>query len=270
MTERHVVEDLVAYINGNLDEASARTVEGHLASCDQCRRECEALTTLWDKLGSVPGKLPGTSLEKGFLDMLDTYEQGLKHPGRTPVRMRGESFLDRLRSGHPAFQIGLAVCLLAIGILCGYGLAGSSRNSQELAQLREEVHGLSNLLTVSLLHQESASERLKGVSWSSRLEGTDPTIIATLVYTMKHDRNVNVRLAALDALAKDISSPDVRHEIIHALPGEASPLMQVALVDLLVQINDRESRDVLQQAMNKPNLHPDVLKRIKQGIQQIL
>ena len=87
---------------------------------------------------------------------------------------------------------------------------------------------------------------------------------------MKHDRNVNVRLAALDALARDISSPDVRQEIIVALPEQTSPLMQVALVDLLVQINDRESRDVLRQAVNKPNLHPDVLKRIKQGIQQIL
>ena len=270
MSDPHVIEDLLAFVSGNMDEASVRTVKDHLASCSQCRRECDALTTLWDKLGRLPGELPDASLEKGFQDMLDTYEQGLKHPGRTPIRMRGESLLDRFLSGHPAFQIGLAVCLLAIGLLSGYGLAGSSRNSQELAQLREEVHGLSNLLTVSLLHQESASERLKGVSWSSRLEGTDPAISAALVYTMKHDRNVNVRLAALDALAKDISSPDVRREIIHALPEQASPLMQVALVDLLVQINDGESRDVLQQAMNKPNLHPDVLKRIKQGIQQIL
>ena len=270
MNDPHVIEDLVAYMSGNLDEASARKVNDHLASCDRCMRERDALKTIWDKLGAVPGEFPDASLEKGFHSMLDTYELGLKSPGRTPVRIRGESLLDRFRSGHPAFQIGLAVCLLAVGILCGYGLAGSSRRSQELAQLREEVHGLSNLLTVSLLHQESASERLKGVSWSSRLEATDPAISAALVYTMKHDRNVNVRLAALDALARDISSPDVRHEIIHALPGQASPLMQVALVDLLVQINDRESRDVLQQAMNKPNLHPDVLKRIKQGIQQIL
>jgi hypothetical protein len=194
----------------------------------------------------------------------------LKHPERTPVRLRGESLLDRFRSGRPAFQIGLAVCLLAIGVLCGYGLAGSSRNSQEMAQLREEVHGISNLLTVSLLHQESASERLKGVSWSSRLEGRDPAITSALVYTMKHDRNVNVRLAALDALSRDIGSPDVRREILYALPEQPSPVMQVALVDLLVQINDRESRDVLQQALTTPDLHPDVRKRITQGIQQIL
>ena len=46
--------------------------------------------------------------------------------------------------------------------------------------------------------------------------------------------------------------------------------MQIALVDVLVQINDKDSRNVLQQALNKPDLHPAVRKRIMQGIQQIL
>jgi hypothetical protein len=270
MTERHVVEDLLALVNGNLDEASSRIVKEHLASCGQCRREFDALTTLWDELGRLPGELPGASLEKGFQEMLKAYEQGVRHSVNTQERTRGRTLLDRFRSGHPAFQIGFAACTLVVGIVCGYGLAGSSRNTQELAQLREEVHGLGNLLTVSLLHQESASERLKGVSWSYRLQERDPDIGTALLNTMKHDRNVNVRLAALDALSRDIGTPSVRHEIIHALPDQASPLMQVALVDLLVQINDRESREVLQQALTRPGLHPDVRKRITQGIQQIL
>jgi hypothetical protein len=270
MNEQHVVEHLLAFVNGNLDEASSRMVKDHLASCGRCKREFEALNALWNELGHSPEEHPGAQLEKGFNDMLKDFEQGLRRPGYMPARMPGETFLDRFRFTRPALQVGLAVCLLVIGILCGYNLTGSSRNTQEMAQLREEVHGLSNLLTVSLLHQESASERLKGVSWSYKLEGRDPVISAALVYTMKHDRNVNVRLAALDALSRDISIPEVHREIIHALPEQASPLMQVALVDLLVQINDRESRDVLQQALTKPGLHPDVRKRITQGIQQIL
>ncbi|HEX7573498.1 MAG TPA: HEAT repeat domain-containing protein [Bacteroidota bacterium] len=270
MTEPHVVEDLLALVNGNLDAASSRLVKDHIASCGECRREFDALTTLWDELGRSPEELPGASLNKGFQEMLKAYEQGLRHSGNTQESTRRGNFLDRFRFGRPAFQVGLALCTLVIGIVCGYSLNGSSRNTQELAQLREEVHGLSNLLTVSLLHQESASERLKGVSWSSKVEGRDPAISAALVYTMKHDRNVNVRLAALDALSRDLNSPAVRREIIHALPDQTSPLMQVALVELLVQINDRESRDVLQQALTKPDLHPDVRKRITQGIQQIL
>jgi hypothetical protein len=270
MNERHVAEHLLALVNGNLDETSSRAVKEHLVSCGQCRREFEALKTMWEELGRSPGEQPDASLQERFHEMLEAYEQGLRDPGDPPERVRRKSILDRFRFGRPAFQIGFVVCTLIAGIICGYGLAGSSRNSQELAQLREDVHGLSDLLTVSLLHQESASERLKGVSWSYKLEGGDPAISAALVYTMKHDRNVNVRLAALDALSRDIGSPAVRREIVHALPEQPSPLMQVALVDLLVQINDGESRDVLTQALTRPGLHPDVRKRITQGIQQIL
>ena len=87
---------------------------------------------------------------------------------------------------------------------------------------------------------------------------------------MKHDRNVNVRLAALDALSRDMGDPAVRREILHALPEQTSPLMQVALVDLLVRMNDRESREVMGQMLNKSDLNPDVRKRITVGIQQIL
>ncbi len=268
MNEKHVTGDLAALVDGNLDEASTRMVKEHLASCGECRREFDALKTLWDDLGRSPGEIPGPALHKGFQEMLKTYEQGLRHPGNDQGRTAWENFLDHFRFGRPAFSLGLALCTLVIGIVLGFSLTGSS--TREMAQLREEVHGISNLLTVSLLHQESASERLKGVSWSSRLEGRDPAITSALVYTMKHDRNVNVRLAALDALSRDIGSSDVRREILHALPEQPSPVMQVALVDLLVQINDRESREVLQQALSAPDLHPDVRKRITQGIQQIL
>ena len=139
-----------------------------------------------------------------------------------------------------------------------------------MTQLHEEVRGLSNLLTMSLLHQESASERLKGVSWGYKLVGGDPDVAAALVYTMKHDRNVNVRLAALDALSRDLSDPFIRSEVIHTLPGQSSPLMQIALVDVLTQVNDKESREVLQQSLNRPDLHREVRKRITQGLEQPL
>ena len=270
MNDQHVVEHLLAYVNGTLDDATFRRVKEHLAACGDCRQECEALAALWNELGRSPEEQPAASLEKNFHHMLRVYEQGLRHAGLIAERQRGKGYLHRMFFGRPALQLGFAVVILAIGLLLGYSLDGSGRNSREMAELHEEVRGLRNLLTVSLLHQESASERLKGVSWSSRLEGRDPDITAALVNTMKHDRNVNVRLAALDALTRDIGSTDVRREIIHTLPQQTSPLMQIALADVLVQLNDKDSREVLQQVLKKPDLHPAVRKRIMLGIQQIL
>ena len=270
MSEHYSPEHLLAYVNGNLEEATAATVSQHLASCHACRSECDAITALWDALGSSPDAEPGNGLALGFHKMLKGFEEGLRQADATHARRKRGHVSDLFRFPRPVFQLGAAACLLAIGLLGGYALNRNNSDSGELARLHEEVRGVSNLLAVSLLRQESASERLKGVSWSSRLEGRDPDIHAALVSAMKHDPNVNVRLAALEALSRDMNTPSVRHEIIHALPEQSSPLMQIALADVLVRMNDSESRAALQQVLHKPDLLPDVRDRITQGIQLIL
>ena len=53
------------------------------------------------------------------------------------------------------------------------------------------------LVTLSLLQQQSAGDRLQGVNWSYRVEQPDTAVLAALLTTVNHDPNVNVRLAAV-------------------------------------------------------------------------
>lgn len=268
MSERHVVEHLVAYLSGDLGEPELREVTDHLSSCAECRRECDALSSMWDELGRDRDERPRPMLDRRFRDMLREFEGGRMRAGG---EVRGaRNLVEFFRPGRPAFSVGLGAAMILVGFAVGHWLRGGGGDSGDIALLRDEVHSLKNLLTVSLLNQESASERLKGVSLGDGLQADDPEVRAALLHTMKHDRNVNVRLAALDALAREVGRPAVRTEIVHALPAQASPLMQIALVDLLVQINDGESRDVLKEMLRKPGLHPEVKKRIEMGIRQIL
>jgi len=205
-------------------------------------------TGLFVRSGRISVRLPGVR------NASDEYARG---PRR---RLAG-----RLFTGRPAVQFALAAALAAVAFLGGYTLAGGGSSMREVAALREEVHALGGLLTVSLLHQESASERLKGVSYSEKLAASDPAITRALIATMNNDRSVNVRLAALDALSRELADPSVRHGVIQALPAQTSPLMQIALVDLLVQLNDQESREVLKAMAGRPGLVPEVRKRIEEG-----
>jgi hypothetical protein len=270
MSDIHVVEHLTAYLSGDLDEAASHSVGDHLASCPACAGEYEAMRTVWDALGRIPEELPRPSLRRNFLEMLSRYDDAAARAGSRRVSPMLALIPGWFRPGRPAVQAACAAVLAVGSFACGYFLSGGGRNPGEMAELRQEVHALNNLLTVSLLHQESASERLKGVSLGSRGNGSDPDIASALIYAMNHDRNVNVRLAALDALSRDIGTSGVRGEIIRTFPEQSSPLMQIALVDVLVQINDPESREVLQQALTRPGLLPDVRERIGQGIRQIL
>ena len=268
MGKGHVVEHLVAYLSGDLREPELGEVTDHLSSCAECRRECEALSSMWDELGRDRDERPRPQLDRRFREMLREFEGGTMRAGG---RSRGaRNLVDFFRPGRPAFSVGFGAAMILVGCAVGYWLRGGGGDPGDIALLRNEVHSLKDLLTVSLLNQASASERLKGVSLGDRLQADDPEVRAALLYTMKHDGNVNVRLAALDALAREIGRPAVRSEIVHALPAQSSPLMQMALVDLLVQINDGESRDVLKEVLRKPGLHPEVKKRIEMGIRQIL
>ena len=266
MDDVHVLEDLAAYISGELDADAVRRVEGHIASCRDCAREHAALRVLWTDLGETADERPREGLQNSFRAMLRGYEQGVRQSSEAYARGMRRSVVSRLFTGRPLVQFALAAALAAVAFLGGFTLAGGGSGMRDVAALREEVHALGGMLTVSLLHQESASERLKGVSFSEKLAASDPAITRALIATMKSDRSVNVRLAALDALSHDLADPGVRHEVIQALPVQTSPLMQIAMVDLLAQLNDQEARAVLKEMGERPGLAPEVRKRIDEGI----
>ncbi|HTY01322.1 MAG TPA: HEAT repeat domain-containing protein [Bacteroidota bacterium] len=268
MNGSHVADQLMALISGNLKETDRRTVTAHLELCDQCRTEYTTLMALWDDLGKAPSELPSRSLERDVRMMIKGYEASAHQPGHGAMAGWRVSEMPWFR--RPAVQVGFALCLLLAGVGSGYVLRSGSSNDKDIAQLHEEVRGLSNLLTVSLLKQESASDRLKGVSWGDKLVTKDPEIEAALINTMKHDRNVNVRLAALDALSKDLDNPSVRNEIIRSFPEQTSPLMQIALVDVLTSMNDSNAEAALQRALDRPDLRPEVRERIHQGLEHAL
>ena len=101
------------------------------------------------------------------------------------------------------------------------------------------------MVTISLLQQQSASERLKGISWSSHVSDADPEFLSTLFRTLNYDQNVDVRLASVDALSRFAGIPGVSDGLIRALQRQESPLVQIALIDALVQLQARQSIDVL-------------------------
>ena len=103
---------------------------------------------------------------------------------------------------RPALQMAAAVLLLAGGFAAGRGWPNAAHQEarNEVSELRGEVRGMREMVAMSLLQQDSAIERLRGVSWSHQLERPSDQVLATLLETLQHDPNVNVRLASIDAL----------------------------------------------------------------------
>ena len=80
---------------------------------------------------------------------------------------------------------------------------------------------------------------------------------------------MDVRLAALDALSRYSSRPDIRQGLKDSLQPQESPMVQVALIDALVEMHDASIVPQLKQFQADPKIDPTVRKRADWGIQQL-
>src|SRR5262245_23033599 len=163
---------------------------------------------------------------------------------RLDAAIRREQALERPVRAHGWNQWLMAAGFAGIALMAGVFLGRSSAPapaSTDVVALRDEVRDLRHMVALSLMQQQSASERLKGVSWSGRLEGPSDEIVTALLDTLKHDENVNVRLASIDALKRFAERDDVRRAAIDVLESQRAPLVQMALIDFVVETQDRDA-----------------------------
>jgi hypothetical protein len=90
-----------------------------------------------------------------------------------------------------------------------------------------------------------------------------------LIQAVAHDANVNVRLAAVDALSKVATHPGVVESLARSLPQQDSPMVQAELIDYLINAHDRQAIGTLEQLAARPNLNPAVLERTHYALQQL-
>ncbi len=252
---------------GGLDSAAEAQLNAHLEGCDSCRQQFESLTRLWAGLAELPSEEPGATVRPRFYAMLEGYRQGLDQAAQSESPRGGiASWFTGGSLWRPALAFGFAVLLLVSGGLTGYFMRTSGGGREELADLRQEVHEMRRMVTMSLLKQQSASDRLKGVSWSTQLRHPDQEFLDALYFTLDHDPSVDVRLAAVDALARFAGEEAVRRDLVQSLRSQNSPLVQISVIDLLVQLHERSSIEALKELSNDPGQNQAVRQRAEWGL----
>jgi hypothetical protein len=267
---KDIREKFLDFLTGEIEEISKDEVESHISACTSCREELEGLSEIWTKLGVLPEEKPSKTLRTRFYDMLQAYKQGIERDKAKPGL--GEilkAWFSRLWPRHPAWQLVFSLVLLFAGLAAGYFLNFNGKRDSEMVQLRQDVQNIRQTLAVSLLDQPSPSERLRGVSLSYSLEKPGERILEALLNTLNNDSNINVRLAAADALYLFYQNSAVKEGLIHSLSLQTSPLVQAELIDLMVSMRERQAVDSLKRLLADEKLNPDVKQKAEQGIQQL-
>jgi anti-sigma factor RsiW len=235
-------------LSGTLDPAAGRALAGHLAGCVACRAEERALAAVWSDLGSLPVELPGPELRAAFYADLEERIDSAAGRGAEPAARRLAGWQ----------RWAAAAALLAAGFAGGWGLGNDAPERREVAELRHELDSLSALVLTTLLDDPRATERLRGVHLSRRYRSTEGEVTLRLLELIEHDSNVNVRLAALDVLARNARRPEIGAALADTLPHQRSPLVQIALADALIDSGSREVAAALRDLVASPTLDRSV------------
>jgi hypothetical protein len=274
MTCDETRQNLPEYLSNSLGETQELAFAGHLSTCEACRAETERLGSLWRGLALLPATMPepGPQVRDRFYESLAAYRQGLESAPRNGFKEK----LATLWPRQPAWQMAVSFALLVLGVGVGYELRTPKLEVQqpvagaELAQLRGEVSNMRQMVALSLMQQQSAGERLRGVSWAYRVEPQDTEVLSALLATVNNDASVNVRMAAVDALHAFGASPVTRRAIVQSLPKQTSPLVQNSLIDLLTDLKVTDAAPELKKLSSDATVDVNVRERAKAALGKLI
>ncbi|MBN2207321.1 MAG: HEAT repeat domain-containing protein [Candidatus Aminicenantes bacterium] len=275
MNCRDLQDRFVDYLTGDADDGLRRAVEAHIASCASCREELEAMSLAWTKLGVLPERKPSPELRTRFYAMLESQKEiqaGSAPSAAARVAPKRAFRLSAWRSliPVPAARAALAASLLAAGYLAGVFLKPEARGGARVAQLEAEVHEMRQTVSLSLLERPSSSDRLSGLSFAARVTNPSPRTLEALLQTLDEDPSTNVRLAAADALYLFRDAPGVREGLVRSLSRQTSPVIQVALINLLADIKEDRAAEALRSLIENEDLAPEVRRKAEWGLKSIV
>ena len=265
-------EKLIGLLNNELTPDEHAELEKHLAECAGCREELAGLQQVWEMMSEIETPEPSAYMRVRFQAMLDTYKDSVEEQKQGLWSSINGQF-NRLRQWQPKWPLAYSLVIILIGFGLGYLLFYSSRGSkqdQQLQALTTQVHELKQTMMLALLENPSASERIRGVSYTSEIKHADKEVIDALLATLNNDPNVNVRLSTLDALSHLANHPEVREGLIKSIVQQDSPIMQLAIADVMLKLQEKRSVKSFEELLKQKDLNPGVRDRIKQTITQLI
>ncbi len=228
--------EFIEYIENSLSNEKRREFENHLKHCRECSERFDAFVLLFQSIESVEDEKPDKKMELEFEKMLENESKRHAHGKDRQLFVVRKSVL-------------LKIAASIIFILCGYLVGRYSQKPMkenktadiELRKIHDEVKEMKKLVLFSMIQDESASTRIKAVGYASEIPVADPKVILSLSNMLNNDKNTNVRIAAATALARFSAEESVRNILIAALARQNDPNVQIALINILVEMEEKRA-----------------------------
>lgn len=259
---------MIDYLDNALEKSQQDEIEKHLQKCDRCIDVMKDFKQIINKIDEAEPEQPDDSLRVNFYHMLHG-EINKQTISKAPSTNGGKL----INKSSIIFRIAAGIAILIAGITIGIIFQGSLKNRDNEAQLTElktEVQNMKELVMLSMLKEESSSQRIQAVSYVEEFPAPDKKVLDALTSTLNNDKNVNVRLAAAYSLSKYADKQWVRDSLVESLTKQTEPIIQVVLINILVEKRETKAINAIRQIIYDDATLKDVKDVAEKGIQHLL
>ncbi len=258
------MELLAAFNEGKLAEEQMSELENAIEMGLLSIDEMPELMKIDQQMDAIEVPEPGANMDQQFYQMLG------KHKAKAGTNWLEalDNWLANLGLSPSAVRLAYGMVLLVVGF--GVGVLFNGGSAGEIDKLSAEMKDMKAMMMLTMLEKESATERLKAVSISNEITDVDDQVINALLQTLNYDDNVNVRIATLEALFRYADKPAVREGLVKAIAHQDSPLVMVALAEVMVVLQEKGSVDELQKIIDHGHLDEGVEEKLTESIQKLI
>lgn len=278
--EAHVFNELLPdYVLGKLTAIETVSFEAYMIQHPDAAATVEdwrALISLGqDTLG------PSAEMDRSFYAVLE--QEMVKESHLEEMSTPTSSKVISIHSWkRPLYRFAAAAVILLIGLFIGSKLgdggsavvdannAFAKADTQSIQDAENETEEVRSQLVIALADQPSASKRLQAVSEVNKMTNANDQVIMALFKMLNSDPNVNVRLAAVTSLSKYVDNPKVREGLVMSITKQASPLVQIALAELMVTLKEQKSIDSMETLLQQPDINAAVKLKLEESIKRII
>lgn len=256
---------ITEYIDGTLSEARREEFERYVKEGFIDIKEVEELAGLSVQMQESSMPQPSEAMRSNFYQMLS-------EENRKPEQLRGRDILSELAQwlfANNRGRLAFGLSVLIIGLFMGRLFSNSSYNGQ-LENLSSQMADMKEVMMMTMLEGESVTQRLKGVQMSNGLVTKNSQVTDALFITLNNDESTNVRLAALATLSEFAKDPAIREGLVKSITQQKSPLVQVALAELMVELQESEAIKEFEPILNAENTPDDVKSALRQNLEKIM
>ena len=122
----------------------------------------------------------------------------------------------------------------------------------------------------ALIDQPSAIDRIKAVNMTNNFASVNDKVVTAMLKTLNNDPNENVRLITVEALYEFADNPRVREGLILSIIKQNSPLVQLALADIMIALQEKKSVEHFENLLKKKDLNDSVRNRLQQTVKVLM